>query len=58
MLLANNGEQEGGEEGLIEEVDGFRYVFVEQLEIVCAARIWEPGVSGIVHYKNLPHWSR
>jgi hypothetical protein len=49
VFLANNGEQEGSEEGGIERVDGIDEIFVEYVEIVCATRVWDPGLSGIVH---------
>lgn len=49
VFLADNGKQEGGEEGLVEGVDGVGYMFVEQREVVRATRVWDAGVSGIVH---------
>lgn len=49
VFLADNGEQEGGEEGVVEGVDGFRDMFIEQLEVVCATRVGDSGVSGIIH---------
>jgi hypothetical protein len=49
VLLTDNGKEEGGEEGGIERVNGVCGVFVEQPEIVCAARVWDSGVSGMVH---------
>jgi hypothetical protein len=52
VLLADNGEQEGGKEGVVERVDGIGYMLVEQLEIVRATGVWDPGLSGgvgVVH---------
>lgn len=30
-------------------VDGVGHMLVEQLEIICATGVWDPGVSGVVH---------
>jgi len=49
VFLADNGEQEGGKERVIERVDGVGDMLVEQLEVVCATGLWDPGVSGRVH---------
>jgi hypothetical protein len=49
VFLADNREQERGEEGVVEGVDGIRDVFIEQREVVWATSIRDSGVPAIIH---------